>query len=85
MKHNPILVADLYVDNVYHLIEPDFWNAPLSGSAKGLYLLIISLGNSQKNTINTLLSLGCGSRDEVLRGLAELDRAGFETSNLVRA
>ena len=55
MKHNPILVADLYVDNVYHRIEPDFWSAPLSGSAKGLYLLIISLGNSQKNTINTLL------------------------------
>lgn len=85
MKHNPILVADLFEDDTYHRIEPEFWETPISGSAKGLYIVIRSLGDSHNNTINDLQNLGCGTRAEIEQGLAELDRVGFDTSNLVRA
>lgn len=85
MKHNPILIADMYEEDVYHRIESDFWDSPISASAKGLYLVIRSLGDSHPNSIDDLLQMGCGSIVEITTGLAELDRAGFDTSNLVRA
>lgn len=85
MKHNPLLIPDLFDERVYYEIEPEFWDLPISSSARGLYLVLTALGRSREIKFNTLLSLGCGSEAEINRSLAELDRVGFDTSNLVRA
>lgn len=85
MQRRNILIEDMYDQDVYHEITPDFFSAPISGCAKGVYLILTSLGWRKKHTLNELCSMCADPDEDVVRSLDELDRAGFDTSNLIRA
>lgn len=85
MQAKPILVEDAYRDNVYYRVEPEFFRAPISPCAKGIYLMLTSLGWDKKHQMSELKSM-CRETDETLMScLDELEGAGFDTSNLIRA
>lgn len=84
-ERKAILIEDMHHDDVYHEIAPDFFTSPISCCAKGVYLILTSLGWHQKHTLNELCSMCADPDEEVIRSLDELDRAGFDTSNLIRA
>lgn len=85
MARGPILIEDMNDQSVYHRIEPSFFSNPISNCAKGVYLTLTSLGRTEKHTVSELCSMCADPAEDVIRSVEELDRAGFDISNLIRA
>lgn len=85
MARKPILIEDMHAHETYHRVEPSFFAAPISGCAKGVYLILTSLGHTRSHTFAELASMCADPEQDVRAALDELDRAGFDTSNILRA
>ena len=78
-----ILIEDSFESDVYHRVESEFFIKPISAAAKGLYLVITSLGRRKRHSFKELCDCCIESPDEVMIELQELQDAHFDLSTIV--